>query len=202
MLIGKKIILEDIYPENIEYLRGWRNDPSIRKYFREWKDISKPRQQEWYSERGNNLNHEHVYFQVMYMDSNIEDEKLRIKERKIAGCCGLHYIDWRLRSAEFGCFLGPEFIGKGMGKESLILLFDFGFKEMNLHKIWCEVYDNNTSAELYRRIGFVDEGILRDNYYHEGCYGNSFVMSILEDEWREKYGNDVMWNTNNVGINQ
>ena len=73
--------------------------------------------------------------------------------------------------------------GKGLGGEALFLLFDYGFREMNLHKIWCEVYDSNASVNLYRRLGFQDDGVLRDNYFHGGKYGNSIMMSVLEDEW-------------------
>lgn len=177
MIVGKKVILSEIDPEDIEWMRNERNKPEMRKYFREWKDITKDQQQKWYNTRGNNSDPNHVYFKIL--------EK---KNNTIVGCCGLHYIDWRLRSAEFGVFLSKEAQGKGLGKEALLLLFDYGFKEMNLHKIWCEVYDLNNSVELYRHIGLVDEGILRDNYFCEGKYGNSYVLSILEDEWRNKYG--------------
>ena len=97
--------------------------------------------------------------------------------------CGLYYIDWRLRSAEFGIFLSKDTCGKGFGKEALFMLCDFGFREMNLHKICCEIYDLNSAVHLYHKLGFKDEGVLRDNYFCNGKYGNSTVMSVLEDEW-------------------
>lgn len=192
MLIGKKVILEEIDFNNIEQLRLWRNDPSLRKYFREWKDITVDKQKIWYNNAGNNSNQNHVYFQIMERDKFALNKKSQINNRSLIGCCGLHYINWQLRSAEFGIFLG-EGRGKGMGKESLCMLVDYGFKEMNLHKIWAEVYDNNNSIHLYHKIGFMDEGILRDNYFSEGKYGNSIVMSVLEQEWRERWGDKVLW---------
>jgi RimJ/RimL family protein N-acetyltransferase len=197
MLIGTKVILEEIDYSNIEQMRQWRNDPSMRKYFREYKDISKDKQEAWYKERGNNTNPSHVYFQIMeissvipYVSSAYDVEQ--INKRTLIGSCGLHYIDWRLRSSEFGIFLGTS-RGGGKGKEALTLMFDYGFKELNLHKIWGEVYDNNSSIGLYRHIGFKDDGILRDNYFHEGKYGNSYMISMLENEWRDKYGDKPLW---------
>lgn len=174
MIVGDKIILEAIDPENKDQLRIWRNDPEMRKYFREWKDISKDMQEKWYLSKGNNSDPNHVYFQIMTK-----------QDQDLIGCCGLHYVDWRLRSAEFGVFLCNEARGTGCGFDSLKTLFDYGFREMNLHKIWCEVYDNNVSVKLYRKLGFKDDGIMRDNYFCDGKYGNSIVMSVLEDEWHE-----------------
>lgn len=180
MLSGNRVILEEIDSEYLEWLRQQRNDPELRQYFRAWKDISKDQQQVWYKERGNNTNLAHVYFQIMLKSND------GCSANDIIGCCGLHYIDWRLRSAEFGIFLAPYFQGCGYGKEALTMLCDFGFLEMNLHKIWCEVFDNNKAIGLYRKLGFKDEGVLRDNYFCNGRYGNSYVMSILEHEWKEK----------------
>ena len=84
MLIGKKVILEEIDPENIEQMRQWRNDPGLRKYFREYKDISKDKQERWYQERGNNTNPSHVYFQIM-SKSEAAVEKEKIEERYLIG---------------------------------------------------------------------------------------------------------------------
>ena len=182
MLTGKKVILDVIDPEDIEWMRLQRNMPEMRQYFREWKEISKSQQEWWYKDRGNNTNPNHVYFKIMAINPEKKNQT------KLVGCCGLHYVDWRLRAAEFGIFLSKEARGFGVGKEALWMLCDYGFREMNLHKIWCEVYDNNTSVELYRKLGFVDDGVLRDNYFNNGRYGNSIMMSLLEDEWFEANG--------------
>jgi len=200
MLIGEKVILEEIDHSNIEQLRQWRNDPTMRKFFREYKDITKNKQEMWYNERGNNTNPAHIYFQIMKFSSGapeIRPEYVDVGKKVLIGCCNLSYIDYRLRSAEFGIFLGSN-RGSGRGKEALVLMCDFGFKELNLHKIWCEVFDNNESVNLYRKMGFRDEGILRDSYYHDGSYGNSYVLSILENEWREKYGEGSLRETKSL----
>ena len=133
MLVGEKVILEEITPENLEQLRVWRNCVDLRQYFREWKDITPDKQLAWYKERGNNINSKHIYFQIMSL-LQLSEIDTGIGQRYLIGACGLHYIDWRIRSAEFGIFLGKDH-GTGKGKEALMLLLDFGFKEMGLHKI-------------------------------------------------------------------
>lgn len=176
MLKGDKVVLDAIDPNDIEWMRKQRNDQELRKYFREWKDISKDQQNEWYKARGNNSDDSHVYFRIARHSGDL------------VGCCGLHYVDWRLRSAEFGVFVGLDFRGSGYGSEAIHLMFDYGFREMNLHKIYCEVYDNNKAIGVYKKIGFEEDGISRDSYFSNGKYGNSTMMSILEEEWFENNG--------------
>jgi len=185
MLVGEKVILEEIDPANIEQLRKWRNDPLIRKYFREYKDITVDEQVKWYHERGNNSDKSFVYFQITHTHKPLGGSVL-------LGCCGLTGIDFRLRKAELSIFLGSG-RGEGNGMDALKLLFDYGFKELNLHKIFAEVYDNNEALRIYKKLGMAEDGILRDSYFHEGRYGNSIMLSMLEDEWRNKYGDKPLW---------
>lgn len=172
MLSGNKVILKEIDPENLEQLRKWRNDPKVRKYFRAYKDITKDMQHEWYKSIGNNSDLNHVYFQIVDNSNN-----------KLAGVCGLHYVNWHIRSAEVSIFVAVG-EGKGLGTEALTLICKYGFEEMNMHKIWAEIFDNNpASLHLFHKVGFVDEGILRDNHFSEGKYGNSYRLSMLKKEW-------------------
>lgn len=188
MFIGERVILEEIDPENIEQMRQWRNNPDMRKYFREYKDISKRQQQEWYEDRGNNTNLNHIYFQIMERKST--DRGIIYLDRELIGACGLHYIDWRLRSAEFGIFIGKESsLGGGKGKEALTLMFDYGFRECNLHKIWAEVFEFNEAFGLYKNgMGMKEEGRLRHRQFCDGKYHDSIMLGVLEDEWFEAHG--------------
>lgn len=194
MIRGEKVYLCEIDSSNIEWMRNQRNTPELRKYFREWKDISYSQQHKWYESRGNNSDPNHVYFEIH--DGSAKQSKPKPRADKnsspnssLVGCCGLHYVDWRLRSAEFGIFVSQEARGKGLGKEALTLLFDYGFREMNLHKIWAEVYDNNNALGLYTNaLGMKVDGKLRHSQFTNGEYIDSTLLSILEGEWFELHG--------------
>jgi RimJ/RimL family protein N-acetyltransferase len=191
MLKGTQVILDVINPDHIEWMRVQRNQPSMRQYFREWKEISKDQQAKWYASRGNNTDPNHVYFEIRLNPEwhKMDQSLYTMPDNSVIGCCGLHYVDWRLRAAEFGIFLCDEVHGKGMGKEALTMLFDYGFREMNLHKIWAEVYSNNQALHVYTKgLGMKQDGLLRDNYFKNGKYGNSIMLSVLEDEWFEAHG--------------
>lgn len=189
MLRGEKVILDVIDPSNIEWMRTQRNDPEMRKYFREWKDISKDQQAKWYASRGNNTDSNHVYFEIKINPGwcTSSSKLYSMPDNHIIGCCGLHYIDWRLRSAEFGVFLCKEVRGMGLGKDALTVLFDYGFREMNLHKIWAEVYNFNKALDMYEKgLGMHVDGKIRHSQFVDGIYVDSIMLSILEEEWFEK----------------
>lgn len=168
--------LEEIDEKNIEQLRVWRNNPQLRQYFREYRDITKDKQLEWYKSKGNNSSPNNIYFQISLDAAGTEE---------IIGCCGILNIDWRLRSGELSIFIARGVQGQGYGKEALLKLMKYAFEEVNLHKFWGECYDSNSAIELYKKVGFTVDGICRDTWYHNGRYGNSFMFSILEDEWKK-----------------
>ncbi len=173
MIEGKKVVLESVDEEHIEQFRAWRNTPELRKYFREYREISKRMQ--------------HIWFDKISKDANQVNFSIKEKQtKKLIGHCGLYYINWVNRTAEFGIYVGDKSYRKGgFGSDSLRCLIRYGFDDLNLNKIWCEVYDNNNSIEVYKHLGFVFEGTMRENYYNEGKYWDSHIMSILKREWNE-----------------
>ena len=138
-------------------------------------------QDAWYSSMGNNTSDQHVYFQI----SNYKYLRSGYEKGKLIGVCGLHYIIWHIRSAEVSIFIA-EGEGKGYGTDALKELCKYGFDELNMHKLWAEIFDNNpASHHLFKKVGFVDEGVLRHNHFSGGKYGDSFRLSMLEEEWRK-----------------
>jgi len=84
---------------------------------------------------------------------------------------------------------GQQYFNKGYGSEALKLILKHGFETLGLHKIHLDVYAFNSRAQhVYEKIGFVKEGVLRDDLIWEGKYHNSILMSMLENEWFAKYG--------------
>jgi len=83
-----------------------------------------------------------------------------------------------------GADLHKNFRGKGLGYQSYIEFIPIFGKELNLHKISLEVLETNQRAiKLYERIGFVNEGIKRDEVLKDGKWVNSIIMSIIENDW-------------------
>ena len=65
------------------------------------------------------------------------------------------------------------------------LLIAHGFDVLNLHRIELAVYENNPRAmKSYTKLGFVEEGRLRQKRFKNGRWLDEVIMSILRTEWR------------------
>jgi RimJ/RimL family protein N-acetyltransferase len=101
------------------------------------------------------------------------------------GHVGLYQLDHRVRKAEFAVLIGQtSFQGRGLGRSISSWMIDFGFSELNLNKITLSVLQSNIRAHtLYKSLGFVQEGVLRQDQYRDGSYIDAILMSLLRDEW-------------------
>lgn len=176
------MILDVIEPQDLEWMRYHRNDPELRKFFREYKDISKSQQAAWYERDGSNNNHKHIYFKIMLSHTKLPGGTW--DKDKLVGICGLTNIDWVARRAELSVYLSPQTHGKGIGKDALTTMYNYAFRELNLHSIVAEVYDNNKAVDFYKgALGMTQDGVIRHTYFSEGKYGDSIMLTLLEDEW-------------------
>lgn len=97
----------------------------------------------------------------------------------LAGIAQLDAIDTVHRNARLGIFLGAnELRGLGLGRNALLELLDFGFKDLNLKKIYLHVNSSNTTAiQLYEKTGFLIEGKLSQHYFCDGQWEDLLIMS-------------------------
>lgn len=79
--------------------------------------------------------------------------------------------------------------GKGIGRQVVQLIKQYCFEQLHFHRLWLDVYtDNERAVHLYRSLGFVEEGRLRENRKEGDQYRSMFLFSILESEWRVDKG--------------
>ena len=97
------------------------------------------------------------------------------------GTCQLIKINWHHRNAELQIRIGvPAFHGKGYGSEAVRLLTVFGFKDLNLHRIYLHVFaDNVRAVRAYEKCGFEREGTLREAAHIDGKWVDIAVMGLL-----------------------
>lgn len=76
--------------------------------------------------------------------------------------------------------------GKGYGRAALLAVADFAFGELECHRLWLEVAEYNESAhQLYRRVGFIDEGSHREALKRGDKFFTLHVMSMLRQEYEK-----------------
>jgi len=102
----------------------------------------------------------------------------------IVGSCG--YSSWVKNSfrAEVGYELARIHWRKGIMTEALRAIVNFGFKEMGLNRIEAMVMlENIASTRLLEKLGFEEEGILREYGYWKGSFHDLKLFSILKKSW-------------------
>jgi RimJ/RimL family protein N-acetyltransferase len=130
------------------------------------------------------------YLEDIATDRNRIDFLIFQKEsNKIVGEVVISDIYRNNRSASIRIAINrKEDFSKGYGTEAMILALNYGFAMLNLHRIDLEVFPfNKRGIHVYEKIGFIREGIRRDGWFFNNKYYDLITMSILEEEFREKY---------------
>ncbi len=101
------------------------------------------------------------------------------------GHVGLYRIDHRVGQAELGILIGERSLwGKGLGGACSKWMVEYGFRELNLRRVYLEVLETNRRAQdLYARLGFVVEGRLRQHQLKGGCHVDVILMGLLREEY-------------------
>jgi len=123
----------------------------------------------------------------MMVNSSVEEEVAVCsrKEEVLIGIGGLHGINPIARSAELRILIGEKrWWNQGCGTEVTQLLLAWAFEVLNLHKVWLGVNAAQSNAvRVYEKVGFVREGILRDEVWRNGRYYDAVRMSLLATEY-------------------
>ena len=108
---------------------------------------------------------------------------IELKEnRKLIGTMNLVKIDQKNKNAEVGFWIAPKYQGKGLAKEALNLILDFGFKKLKLKRIEARVFHKNKPPQkLLEKMGFKLEGRLRKKTFFKNQWFDDLLYGILRD---------------------
>jgi len=107
----------------------------------------------------------------------------RDNENLIGTCC-LFHLDAQCRRAEIGYDLHPAMWGQGLMHESLAALLSLGYTDMGLNRIEADVDPLNLSSiKVLRRLGFQQEGLLRERWIVDGMKSDTVILAMLHAEW-------------------
>jgi RimJ/RimL family protein N-acetyltransferase len=126
-------------------------------------------------------------FEKLIYEDLIAERKLFLVadvEGKIVGFtrCQGNELSRFTHKAEFGICVSKEYWGHGIGKvllENILMWAD----AVGFEKITLTVVETNTKAiQLYKRLGFVEEGLLiKDRIHKDGNYYNTVIMGRFKN---------------------
>jgi ribosomal-protein-serine acetyltransferase len=102
----------------------------------------------------------------------------------IIGVVAFHGIDWNDRSTSIGYWLAEDRQGRGIMTEAVRALTTHAFNVWNLNRVEIRpALGNLPSAAIPRRLGFTEEGTLREAERHGDSFKDLVVYSMLARDW-------------------
>jgi len=126
------------------------------------------------------------------VDKGFENETdfvfaIRNKENGlIMGLIGIHHWDKANQKAEIGYWLGKEFWNKGYVTEAMAEVLAFGFKVLNLNKMFANFFPHNpASGRVMEKSGMKQEAVLKQEIYKNGKFLDFVRYSILKEDFKK-----------------
>lgn len=125
------------------------------------------------------------YIQKSYRAGNFYDWAVILNdEKKMIGTCGFTSLDFNNNSAEVGYVINPKFWNRGIATEAVRRVVDFGFMELNAHRIEAKyMIGNDSSRRVMEKCGMSFEGVLRSSMFVKGKYRDIGICSVLSEEY-------------------
>ncbi|MFH1473258.1 MAG: GNAT family protein [bacterium] len=170
-LVGRKVNLRPFSRAEIPILTRWINDPEVREFIAAILPQTEKQEEEWFNKLG------------------IDDKNIILgietKEGVLIGSMGIHKINWQDRICITGALIGEkEYWGKGYGTDAKMVILDYIFNTLNLHKVCSAVIAYNKRSLHYSlRCGYKIEGRRRKHIFKKGRYWNLIELGLFKEEW-------------------
>lgn len=152
---------------DIEQVLSWRNQPEVRNYMLTQHEITLDEHRQWY-------------------ERNSQDPMrslLIIEEGEIL----LGFVQFKSVApgdiADWGFYAAPG-VPKGSGNKIGATALNYAFQELELHKVCGQAMEfNEASIRFHRKLGFQQEGVLRQQHQIDSTYHDLICFGLLHDEW-------------------
>ena len=186
MIQGQLTALRAIEEADLPQLLAWRNQPELRRYFREYRELNSTQQRQWFDAKVNGDPGTRM-FAITAQGSG-----------RLLGACGLCYIDWVNRTADFSIYLGADglYIDSQLAPDAAITMTRYAFDELGLNRLWSEIYAFDTvKAEFFQQLGFALDGRHRKTHWAEGAWHDSLYFSLLASDRQPVYPSQPLRST-------
>ena len=112
-------------------------------------------------------------------------------ENEVVGSVSLKNISHSMGYAEIGYGIAESHHRRGIATAAVSLLVDKVFAETALRKLIAFVHDENqASRRVLEKLGFQEEGLLREHYMIGGEPKDEIIYGLLRREWSEQKSGD------------
>mgnify|MGYP005821395851 FL=1 len=173
---SKNLIVRETVFDDCTYFAQWEIRPEVTEFF--------------------TMNEDRTYEQIVteYVRYNLDPSKLQFTitlkpEDKPIGKIYLSRINRDDDSLDITriYIADPANRGKGYGEEALRLILEYAFINLHMERVTIDHFEKNkVAASLYEKIGFSNEGLMRNAGKKNGKYVNLQLKSMLRAEYYDK----------------
>ncbi|MFW9894136.1 MAG: GNAT family N-acetyltransferase [Candidatus Thorarchaeota archaeon] len=176
-LTSQRVTLQPLTASDMPYFVKWYSDPEMLRLSGEVEPWTEDKFAQWYQNLCTDANK--VWFTIVVNET-----------QRVIGNAGLLRMFTPWKTTDMSVEIGEKALwGHGYGTEAGRRLLQYVFDELKFHRVAIYVMRFNTRAlRFWTELGFQHEGIARQSYYYNSQYSDFIMMSILEDEYRQKYG--------------
>lgn len=166
-LEGDQLELRIVQSEDYAFIAEDINNPAVRHGG--FEAIRKPLSEEKLANRVEESDDAHVFLVCI--------------DGQPVGGLELLDVDFEGRKAELGYWITPDQQGNGYATEAAELGLEHAFDELGLHKVWARtIHDNESAKRVLEKLGFQQEGVLREHWRGYDRYVDEIRWGLLNSE--------------------
>lgn len=127
---------------------------------------------------------EFVKFSLKGFADNKSLTTVIIYKGSIVGVAGFNDLNWSNKTAQIGYWLDEEYQGNGIMVRVAKALTDYAFQQLKVNKVEIRAaLENQKSRSIPEKLGFKNEGCIRQAEWLYDHYVDHVVYGILLEEW-------------------
>ena len=158
--------LRDMTSADLELVLNWRNSPVVRTKMFNQQEITEEQHQDWFVNASADFHHK-----LLIVQEDVPFGFVQFKNVQNGGV-----VEW-------GFFVDPE-APRGSGIKLGCAALNYAFVTLKVHKICGQaLQSNHASVAFHKRLGFVQEGLLRQQKIVDDVYHTIVCFGLLKNEW-------------------
>lgn len=177
-LVTPRFVLRELSLDDLDDANAVDADPEVTRYT---------------SHEGTDLEATRKYLERSIREAKATPRRVydfaitRPGEDRFLGRVGFNVERPAHREATLWCILARSLWNQGVGTEVVAAVLDVAFGPAGLHRVIGDCDPRNVgSARVLEKLGFMREAHLRQNWWLQGQWCDSWVYGLLEDEWRAR----------------
>ena len=182
-LRGRLTYLRPMRPDEAAIVHGWNNDPDVYTFWGSY-DFRHKSLEDFLADTVGDAH---------YFDGSDVTRGRCFSIEPLAGphvgtvigMINTNDIEAHHRSTEIDIVIGhPEYRERGYGSDAIRTFLRFLFGAVGLHRVWLSTYEYNARARhVYEKLGFRQEGVMRETDFLDGRWVDAVIYGILEQDF-------------------